>query len=77
MNYPPKIPLAPMPNGIHHPMPPVGMQIGYPVLQHPQMHVQGHHPHIAAATAMSSCHVVNGVPAPPHLQPFIEDELNQ
>ncbi|KAH0854094.1 hypothetical protein HID58_090608 [Brassica napus] len=78
MNYPPKIPLAPMPNGIHHPMPPVGMQIGYPVLQHPQMHVQGHHTHIAAATAMSSCHVVvNGVPAPPHLQPFIEDELNQ
>ena len=56
----------------------VGMQIGYPVLQHPQMHVQGHHTHIAAATAMSSCHVVvNGVPAPPHLQPFIEDELNQ
>ncbi|XP_018460105.1 uncharacterized protein LOC108831035 isoform X2 [Raphanus sativus] len=73
---PPKIPLAPMQNGMHPMAPVVGMQIGYPVLQHPQMHVQGH-PHIAAATAMSSCHVVNGVPAPPHLQPLRMNSTNE
>ncbi|CAH8368473.1 unnamed protein product [Eruca vesicaria subsp. sativa] len=63
---PPNIPLAPVPNGMHHMAPVVGMQIGYPVLQHPQMHVPPGHP----ATGMSSCHVVNGVPAPAQFQPL-------
>ena len=44
------------------------MPMGYPVLQHPQMHVPGH-PHIDAM-GMSSCHVVNGVPAPGNFQPM-------
>ncbi|CAN6822824.1 unnamed protein product [Brassica oleracea var. botrytis] len=70
MKYPvhPKVPLVPMQNGIH-PMAPVNnMPMGYPVLQHPQMHVPGH-PHIDAM-GMSSCHVVNGVPAPGNFQPM-------
>ncbi|KAF8117849.1 hypothetical protein N665_0008s0190 [Sinapis alba] len=74
MKYPPKIPLAPMANGMHPMAPVVGMQIGYPVLQHPQMHVQAH-PHIAP-TGMSSCHVVNGVPAPAHFQPLRMNSTN-
>ncbi|RID47683.1 hypothetical protein BRARA_I04258 [Brassica rapa] len=63
MKYPlpQKFPLAPMPNGMHHMAPVVTMPMGYPVLQHPQMHVPGH-PHIDAM-GVSSYHVVNGVPA--------------
>ncbi|KAJ4896366.1 hypothetical protein Rs2_23160 [Raphanus sativus] len=71
---PPKIPLAPIPNGMH-PMaaPVVNMPMGYPVLQHPQMHVHGH-PHIDAM-GMSSCHVVNGVPAPANFQPLKMNDM--
>ncbi|ESQ39283.1 hypothetical protein EUTSA_v10001501mg [Eutrema salsugineum] len=72
MKYPvhPKAPLVPMQNGIH-PMAPVNnMPMGYPVLQHPQMHAPGH-PHLdPMGCGMSSCHVVNGVPAPGHFQPM-------
>uniref|UniRef100_A0A1J3E0M4 Uncharacterized protein n=2 Tax=Noccaea caerulescens TaxID=107243 RepID=A0A1J3E0M4_NOCCA len=66
MKYPvhPKVPLVPLQNGIH-PMAPVNnMPMGYPVLQHPHMHAPGH-PHLdPMGCGMSSCHVVNGVPAP-------------
>ncbi|KAJ0246481.1 Helicase with zinc finger protein [Hirschfeldia incana] len=71
---PPKIPLAPIPNGMHPMAPGVNMPMGYPVLQHPQMHVQGH-PHIDAM-GMSSCHVVNGVPAPANFQPLKMNSTN-
>ncbi|CAE6053692.1 unnamed protein product [Arabidopsis arenosa] len=65
-----KVPLVPMQNGIH-PMASVNnMPMGYPVLQHPQMHAQGH-PHLdPMSCGMSSCHVVNGVPAPANFQPM-------
>ncbi|KAL0714969.1 hypothetical protein Bca4012_021948 [Brassica carinata] len=73
MKYPPlvhpKIPLAPMPNGMHPMSHVVNMPMGYPVLQHPQMHVPQGHPHFDAM-GMSSCHVVNGVPAPANFQPL-------
>ncbi|KAF3494952.1 hypothetical protein DY000_02056837 [Brassica cretica] len=47
------------------------MPMGYPVLQHPQMH-----PHIDAM-GMSSCHVVNGVlPAPANFQPLKMNSTN-
>ncbi|KAI3510244.1 hypothetical protein L1887_25776 [Cichorium endivia] len=50
----PKLPLAPIQNGIH-PMPVNNLPMGYPVLPQPSM-----------ATHMNpmNCHVVNGVPAP-------------
>ena len=51
------------------------MPMGYPVLQHPQMHVPGH-PHIDAM-GMSSCHVVNGVPAPANFQPLKMNSTNE
>ncbi|KAJ3694610.1 hypothetical protein LUZ60_010090 [Juncus effusus] len=68
MKYPipPKVPLASLQNGIH-PMPPVNnhMPMGYPVLQQPP------HPHPPPqllpgphASELSSCHLVNGIPAP-------------
>ncbi|XP_010544806.1 PREDICTED: uncharacterized protein LOC104817346 [Tarenaya hassleriana] len=65
MKYPvpPKIPLAPIQNGIH-PMSVNNMPMGYPVLQHPPMPVPGQ-PHLdPMGCGISSCHVVNGVPAP-------------
>ncbi|KAL1191596.1 hypothetical protein V5N11_003061 [Cardamine amara subsp. amara] len=72
MKYPvhSKVPLVPLQNGIH-PMAPVNnMPMGYPVLQHPQMHAPGH-PHLdPMGCGMSSCHVVNGVPAPANFQPM-------
>ncbi|XP_024013023.1 uncharacterized protein LOC18019806 isoform X2 [Eutrema salsugineum] len=70
---PPKIPLAPIQNGMH-PMAPVNMPMGYPVLQHPQMHAPGH-PHIDAM-GISSCHVVNGVPAPANFHPLRMNSAN-
>ncbi|KAK9080691.1 hypothetical protein SSX86_000449 [Deinandra increscens subsp. villosa] len=59
----PKLPVAPIHNGMH-PMP--GM--GYPVLPPPQMATTGR-PHMDSM-GMSSCHVVNGVPAPSNFQPM-------
>ncbi|CAA7023100.1 unnamed protein product [Microthlaspi erraticum] len=73
---PPKIALAPMQNGMHHhPMAPVNMPMGYPVLQHPHMHAPGH-PHMDAM-GISSCHVVNGVPAPANFQPMRMNSANE
>ncbi|KAK8493039.1 hypothetical protein V6N12_017022 [Hibiscus sabdariffa] len=64
MKYPvpPKVPLAPIQNGIH-PMPVNNLPMGYPVMQ-PPMPGQ---PHLDSM-GISSCHVVNGVPAPSNFQ---------
>ncbi|GMI66786.1 hypothetical protein like AT2G46420 [Hibiscus trionum] len=69
MKYPvpPKVPLAPIQNGIH-PMPVNNLPMGYPVLQQPPIPATGQ-PHIDSM-GISSCHVVNGVPAPSNFQPM-------
>ncbi|XP_072998681.1 uncharacterized protein [Typha latifolia] len=64
MKYPvpTKVPLAPMQNGIH-PMPVNNLPMGYPVLQQPPMPTTGQ-PHLESmGCGLSSCHVVNGIPA--------------
>ncbi|MBA0736224.1 hypothetical protein Gogos_009794, partial [Gossypium gossypioides] len=71
MKYPvpPKVPLAPIQNGIH-PMPGSAVNnlpMGYPVLQ-PPIPAAGQ-PHLDSM-GISSCHVVNGVPAPSNFQPM-------
>ncbi|OWM68658.1 uncharacterized protein LOC116192049 [Punica granatum] len=70
MKYPvPKVPLAPIQNGIH-PMPVNNLPMGYPVLQQPPMPAPGQ-PHLnPMQCGISSCHVVNGVPAPTNYQPM-------
>ncbi|XP_038683207.1 uncharacterized protein LOC119983599 isoform X1 [Tripterygium wilfordii] len=68
MNYPmpAKVTLAPIQNGTH-PMP-VNMPMGYPVLQQPPVPAPAQ-PHIDSMRyGISSCHVVNGVPAPGNFQ---------
>ncbi|MBA0796307.1 hypothetical protein Gohar_007084, partial [Gossypium harknessii] len=70
MKYPmpPKVPLVPIQNGIH-PMPGNAVNnlpMGYPVLQQPPIPAAGQ-PHLDSM-GISSCHVVNGVPAPSHFQ---------
>ncbi|KAE8693642.1 cyclic nucleotide-gated ion channel 1-like [Hibiscus syriacus] len=69
MKYPvpPKVPLSPIQNGIH-PMPVNNLPMGYPVLQQPPIPATGQ-PHIDSM-GISSCHVVNGVPAPSNFQPM-------
>ncbi|XVF80223.1 hypothetical protein PTKIN_Ptkin15bG0053900 [Pterospermum kingtungense] len=69
MKYPvaPKLPLAPIQNGIH-PMPVNNLPMGYPVLQQPPIPSSGQ-PHLDPM-GISSCHVVNGVPAPSNCQPM-------
>ncbi|KAK6260569.1 hypothetical protein SCA6_015043 [Theobroma cacao] len=72
MKYPvpPKVPLAPIQNGIH-PMPGNAVNnlpMGYPVLQQPPIPATGQ-PHLDSM-GISSCHVVNGVPAPSNFQPM-------
>ncbi|KAK6285781.1 hypothetical protein POUND7_011960 [Theobroma cacao] len=69
MKYPvpPKVPLAPIQNGIH-PMPVNNLPMGYPVLQQPPIPATGQ-PHLDSM-GISSCHVVNGVPAPSNFQPM-------
>ncbi|XVF33182.1 hypothetical protein REPUB_Repub17cG0146600 [Reevesia pubescens] len=69
MKYPvpPKVPLAPIQNGIH-PMPVNNLPMGYPVLQQPLIPAAGQ-PHLDSM-GISSCHVVNGVPAPSNFQPM-------
>ncbi|KAK8570386.1 hypothetical protein V6N13_003069 [Hibiscus sabdariffa] len=69
MKYPvpAKVPLAPIQNGIH-PMPVNNLPMGYPVLQQPPIPATGQ-PHIDSM-GISSCHVVNGVPAPSNFQPM-------
>ncbi|KAK1406962.1 hypothetical protein QVD17_38572 [Tagetes erecta] len=63
----PKLPVAPIHNGIHH-MPVNNLPMGYPVLPQPQMATNGQ-PHMDSM-GMSSCHVVSGVPAPSNFQPM-------
>ncbi|GMI74061.1 hypothetical protein like AT2G46420 [Hibiscus trionum] len=67
MKYPvpPKVPLAPIQNGIH-PMPVNNLPMGYPVMQ-PPIPASGQ-PHLDSM-GISSCHVVNGIPAPSNFQP--------
>lgn len=66
---PPKVPLAPIQNGIH-PMHVNNLPMGYPVLQQPPMPATGQ-PHIdSMGCGISSCHVVNGVPAPGNFHPM-------
>ncbi|XVF22387.1 hypothetical protein REPUB_Repub12eG0168200 [Reevesia pubescens] len=69
MKYPmpQKVPLAPIQNGIH-PMPVNNLPMGYPVLQQPPIPAAGQ-PHLDSM-GISSCHVVNGVPAPSNFQPM-------
>ncbi|KAL3815123.1 hypothetical protein ACJIZ3_016391 [Penstemon smallii] len=71
MKYPvpPKIPLAPMQNGIH-PMPVNNLPMGYPIMHQPPVHAAGqpHIDHMGYST--SSCHIVNGVPAPGNFHPM-------
>ncbi|GKV49989.1 hypothetical protein SLEP1_g56707 [Rubroshorea leprosula] len=70
MKYPvpSKVPLAPIQNGIH-PMPVNNLPMGYPVLQQPS--VPPGQPHLdPMGSGISSCHVVNGVPAPGNFQPM-------
>ncbi|XP_065860223.1 uncharacterized protein [Euphorbia lathyris] len=65
MKYPvpPKVPLAPIQNVNNLPM-------GYPVLQQPPMPAPGQ-PHLdSMGCGISSCHVVNGVPAPGNFHPI-------
>ncbi|KAM6583893.1 hypothetical protein CsatB_010895 [Cannabis sativa] len=71
MKYPmpPKVPLAPMQNGIH-PMPVNNLPMGYPVLPQPPMPATGQ-PHLDSMNCgISNCHVVNGVPAPSNYHPI-------
>eukprot|EP00262_Sarcandra_glabra_P017946 TRINITY_DN629_c0_g1_i1.p1 TRINITY_DN629_c0_g1~~TRINITY_DN629_c0_g1_i1.p1 ORF type:complete len:373 (-),score=59.90 TRINITY_DN629_c0_g1_i1:416-1534(-) len=71
MNYPvqQKVPLAPIQNGIH-PMPVNNLPMGYPVLQQPPMPASGQ-PHLdSMGCGLSSCHVVNGVPASGNFHPI-------
>lgn len=73
---PPKVPLAPIQNGVH-PMPPVNnMPMGYPVLQPPPVPAPGQ-PHLDhMGHGISSCHVVNGIPAPANFQPMRMNSSN-
>ncbi|XP_059457339.1 uncharacterized protein LOC132187155 [Corylus avellana] len=65
----PKVPLAPIQNGIH-PMPVNNLPMGYPVLQQPSISAAGQ-PHLdPMGCGISSCHVVNGVPAPSNFHPI-------
>ncbi|KAK4746460.1 hypothetical protein SAY87_012772 [Trapa incisa] len=77
MKYPvqPKVPMAPIPNGIH-PMPVNNLPMGYPVLQQPPMAAPGQ-PHLSPiVSGISSCHVVNGVPAPSNYHPMHVNSAN-
>ncbi|KAL5719006.1 hypothetical protein ACHQM5_011845 [Ranunculus cassubicifolius] len=65
----PKVPMAPIQNGIH-PMPVNNLPMGYPVMQQPPIPSQGQ-PHLDPMNCgLSSCHVVNGVPAPGNFHPI-------
>ncbi|CAK7348729.1 unnamed protein product [Dovyalis caffra] len=88
MKYPvpPKVPLAPIQNGIH-PMPGTlfkrypsavnNLPMGYPVLQQPPMPAPGQ-PHLdSMGGGISSCHVVNGVPAPGNFHPIRMNSGNE
>ncbi|KAI3449264.1 hypothetical protein Pfo_005929 [Paulownia fortunei] len=71
MKYPvpPKVPLAPMQNGVH-PVPVNNLPMGYPITQQPPFSAI-RQPHIdPMGYSTSSCHVVNGVPAPGNFFPM-------
>lgn len=71
MKYPapPKVPLAPISNGIH-PMPVNNLPMGYPVLQQHPVPVTGQ-PHLdSMGCGISSPHGVNGVLAPGNFHPM-------
>ncbi|XP_024977282.1 uncharacterized protein LOC112514885 [Cynara cardunculus var. scolymus] len=76
MKYPvpPKLPVASIHNGIH-PMPVNNLPMGYPVLQPPPMPTTGQ-PHMDSM-GMSSCHVVNGVPAHSNFHPMRMNSGNE
>lgn len=69
MKYPmpPKVPLAPMQNGIH-PIPVNNLPMGYPVLQQPPIPATGQ-PHFDPMCYPGG-HVVSGVPVPPNFHPM-------
>ncbi|KAK4380470.1 hypothetical protein RND71_002332 [Anisodus tanguticus] len=69
MKYPvhPKVPSTPMQNEMNT-MPVNNLPMGYPVLQQPT-HPAAGQPHFNPM-GMSSCHVVNGVPAPSNYHPM-------
>ncbi|CAK9140506.1 unnamed protein product [Ilex paraguariensis] len=68
-NMPPKVPLAPIQNGIH-PMPVNNLPMGYPILQRSPLPTAGQSHLDAMGCGISSCHVVNGVPAPGNYHPM-------
>ncbi|KAG1330333.1 hypothetical protein COCNU_02G003010 [Cocos nucifera] len=71
MKYPvpPQVPLVPIQNGIH-PMQVNNVPMGYPVLQQQPMPTTGR-PHVdPIGCGLSSCHVVNGIPAPGSFHPI-------
>lgn len=68
-SVPQKVPLPPIQNGMH-PMPVNNLPMGYPVLHPPPIPATGQ-PHLDSMShGISSCHVVNGVPAPSNFQPM-------
>ncbi|KAL2490233.1 Uncharacterized protein Adt_25861 [Abeliophyllum distichum] len=71
MKYPvpPKVPLAPIQNGIH-PIPVNNLPMGYPVIQQPPVPATGQHHLDSMGYSTSSCHIVNGVPAPGNFHPM-------
>ncbi|OVA01949.1 Conserved hypothetical protein CHP01589 [Macleaya cordata] len=69
MKFPaPKVPLTPLQNGVH-PMPVNKLPMGYPVLQQPPVPAGQSHLD-SMGCGISSCHVVNGVPAPHNFHPI-------
>ncbi|MCL7024562.1 hypothetical protein MKW94_001389 [Papaver nudicaule] len=83
MKYPapPKVPMVPMQNGVHHMPGNFSFQtsvtavnklpMGYPVLQQPPMPAAAHQSHLdSMGHGLSSCHVVNGVPAHSNFHPM-------
>ncbi|KAL2468908.1 hypothetical protein Fot_50484 [Forsythia ovata] len=71
MKYPvpPKVPLAPIQNGIH-PIPVNTLPMGYPVMQQPPVPATGQHHLDSMGYSTSSCHIVNGVPASGNFHPM-------
>ncbi|KAK1269593.1 hypothetical protein QJS04_geneDACA008170 [Acorus gramineus] len=53
------------------------LPLGYPILQQPPMPATGQ-PHLdPMRCGLSSCHVVNGVPAPGNFHPIRMDSRNE
>ncbi|KAF2315497.1 hypothetical protein GH714_039950 [Hevea brasiliensis] len=63
----PKVPLAPIENGIQH-LPVNNLPMGYNILQQPSIPSTGH-PHFSSVGSVPSCHVVNGIPASDNFHP--------